>query len=124
MPIARCEQSRDTGAAIERLCRSVAMRIFPMFLCVAAIILCQSAQAYPVYKITFHFAKPGVSAAAFVGDRSECLDTAGHRYFSSWRGRSTLHVGYDLHMFGRCMENRGYRLDPNGHKVVFYTLAS
>ncbi|MDE2501190.1 MAG: hypothetical protein KGL56_13465 [Alphaproteobacteria bacterium] len=100
------------------------MRIFPIVLCFAAVILCQSAQAYPVYKITFRFTKPGASATAFVGDRSACLDTAGHRYFYSWGGHSMLHVGYDLHAFGRCMESRGYRLDPNGYRAVFYTLAS
>jgi hypothetical protein len=87
-----------------------------LLLAAACVCLGQTGFAMGIVKLS----KPNTSYAAFMEDRSICLNTASHRKFSSYPGVSSMFVSYDLYEFADCMTTKGYKLDPNGYRAVWY----
>lgn len=80
---------------------------------------------------TIRLSKPNTTYAAFLDERTVCLNAAWHQSgadVGAWGGGvppvHTSGGAYSLKEFADCMNAKGYLLDPNGYRAVkYYSLA-
>ncbi len=84
------------------------MRVSSMFLgCALCVLLCPPSSASRGYVVAIKMSKPDITASQILSDRLHCV-------------QATAEVNHYPSAFIRCMETRGYRLDPAGYRLTLF----